>query len=73
MTITLDQAEILVDSRSDLRWDGWTIVQSKPNNAGWLKAAGEWNPNTRRWHMTTRYTVQTDGNYIIPKALGYGL
>jgi hypothetical protein len=71
MNITLEQAEQLVDRNKTLRWDGWTIVQSVLSPIGWLKPNGEMRNG--KWYLTTRWDLNPDGTYTIPKALGHGL
>lgn len=73
MKITLDQAEAVVAKRKDTKWDGWTIVQDSPNNAGWLRPDGVFDHSTRRWMVRKRYELQPDGTYNVPKVFGNGL
>lgn len=70
MKIDLNEAEVLAEKNSSLRWDGWTLIHSKPHNLGWARKDGEWRG---RWHIAKRYEVGPDGTYHIPKSVYNGL
>lgn len=73
MKISLDSAENLVANRSDLTWDGWTIVQHTPHGGGWLRKDGAFNRLTRRWTVAKRFEPQSDGRYHVPRSFGHDL
>lgn len=71
LTVSLETAERMVEAHDSLSWDGWTIVHIKPNAAGWLKSNGvRYNG---KWYVQTRYPVDNNGKYTVPKAFGNGL
>jgi hypothetical protein len=71
LRISLKQAERLVENRSDLYWDGWTIVATRPSSIAMYRPDGV--RIGTKWFTAKRFDVQSDGLYHIPKAYRNGL
>lgn len=71
MEITLDQAEVLVERRKDIVWDGWTLVHVIPYPAGWMRGDGLFKNG--QWNIARRYPITEQGTYQVSRALGSGL
>lgn len=64
MNVTsLDQMEQIVSNNKTLSWDGWDVIESKPNPAAWAK------PNAayinKVWHTQNRF-VPAENGWDIP-------
>jgi hypothetical protein len=73
MNINLEQAESLVRRRRDMKWDGWTLSQTRFDNSGATRRDGVYDRRSRRWMIESRFVLQPDGTYNVPGALGHGL
>lgn len=60
MQITsLDRMESIVNSKSNLAWDGWDVLSYTRDNAGFLKKNGVYKNG--RWHTVKRFSPDCDG------------
>lgn len=67
MNITsLEQMESIVSNNKSLSWDGWTVLQTKPDPTGWAKTNGVFKNS--QWHVQNRYDV-TENGWQIPSKL----
>lgn len=63
---SLSEMERLVDSRSDLEWEGWDVVRYKKNADAQFEKNGVFRKNT--WYNKTVYPITSDG-WSIPERL----
>lgn len=60
MNVTsLEQMEQIVSNSDTLKWDGWTVVDSKPNQNGYTSVNGAFIDG--RWHIEKRYEPTAQG------------
>lgn len=71
MLVDLTTAEKIESSRSDLFWDGWTLVHIKPRDGAWITKDGLYRNG--RWYVSRRIEPSSDGKYNVPKGVGNGL
>lgn len=64
---SLSEMERLVDSRSDLEWDGWDVVRYKKNPRAQFDANGVYKNGS--WHNKFIFPLSRDG-WSIPEKLG---
>lgn len=66
MNVTsLEEMEQIVAKNQTLSWDGWTVVQSKADPAGWTKPNGAIINNV--WHTQKRF-VPNENGWTIPSS-----
>lgn len=66
MIITsLEKMEKIVANNKALSWDGWTVVESKLNSAGWTKPNGAFIEG--RWYVQNRIDATETGWKISDK------
>ena len=66
MIITsLEKMEEIVAKNKALSWDGWTVVESKPNSTGWTKVNGAFIDG--QWYVQNRIDATETGWKISDK------
>jgi hypothetical protein len=60
---TLEEAEQIVSTYKELSWEGWNILETIPNPAGYSSKSGVFVNN--KWNMRTRYIIK-DGGWHVP-------
>lgn len=61
---SLSEAERLVDSRSDLEWEGWDLVRYKKNARAQFDRNGVYRNGS--WYIKTVFPLNKDG-WSIPE------
>lgn len=61
---SLSEAERLVDSRSDLEWEGWDLVRYKKNARAQFDRNGVYRNGS--WYIKTVFPLNRDG-WSIPE------
>jgi hypothetical protein len=65
---TLEDAEAIVQSNSNLSWDGWTIVHSVQDDSAEYDVSGAYDRRVGKWFRRISYPVNGTG-WDIPKSL----
>jgi hypothetical protein len=60
---SLDKMEEIVTTNKSLSWDGWTVLESKTDDAAWMKVNAALINN--KWHRVNRYEPNENG-WTIP-------
>jgi hypothetical protein len=60
---SLEQMEQIVSNNKSLGWDGWTVVESKPNPMAWMKVNAAFINDV--WYTQNRF-VPTEIGWSIP-------
>lgn len=68
MTLTIDQAEILVRKNKNYFWDGWTLLKFKANPRAYTNRNGSFKNGT--WGFVTRIEANQEGKYVIDEFSG---
>lgn len=63
--ISLEKMEEIVAKHKALSWDGWTVVESKLNPAGWSKKNGAFING--QWYIQNRIDATDTGWKISDK------
>jgi hypothetical protein len=63
---SLDKMEEIVTTNKSLSWDGWTVLESKADDAAWMKVNAAFINN--KWHCVNRYEPNENG-WTIPDRL----
>jgi hypothetical protein len=63
---SLDKMEEIVTTNKSLSWDGWTVLESKADDAAWMKVNAAFIKN--KWHRVNRYEPNENG-WTIPDRL----
>lgn len=64
MNVTsLDKMEQIVSTNKSLHWDGWDVVESKPNPVAWMKPNAAFINDV--WYAQNRF-VPTEIGWTIP-------
>lgn len=56
---SLEKMETIVESNKSLSWDGWTVVDTQKNPAGWAKTNGAFINDS--WHIQNRFEPTEQG------------
>lgn len=56
---SLEQMESIVEKNKMLSWDGWDVVKSEPNNAGWRFPNGKFIKG--KWYVQRRFSLTSRG------------
>lgn len=60
MNVTsLEQMETIVAKNKSLSWDGWTVLDTKPNPTAWTKVNGAFINGS--WQLQNRYEPTEQG------------
>lgn len=60
---SLEKMEQIVSNNKTLSWDGWTVVESKPNAMAWMKPNAAFIKDV--WYTQNRF-VPTEIGWSIP-------
>jgi hypothetical protein len=63
---SLEEMETIVENNDSLSWNGWTVIESKANATGWMKADGAFVKG--KWYTQKRYSLNEDG-WTVPAKL----
>ena len=64
---SLSEMEIIVDSRSDLQWEGWDVVRYKKNNDAQFSRNGVFRNG--QWYNKIIFPI-TEHGWSIPDRIG---
>jgi hypothetical protein len=70
--VDYDMAHKIVDSRPNLYWDGWTIVEWRRDSEGFFNKNGsfrngQWGRTMRRMDVSSSGTWKVPAKYVMDK------
>jgi hypothetical protein len=56
---SLETMEQIVKNNDSLRWEGWTVISSRPTPTAWTKPEGAYSNG--KWYLESRYEPDEKG------------
>lgn len=63
----LEKMESIVNSSSDLEWDGWDVVKYTPSHSAMFSADGVYHNGS--WHKKKTFPI-TEKGWEVPNSIG---